>query len=525
MMTVLAVLAVLVLVGAPLFVIMGATTMALFFSFGGPEYHEWHSYQSLVLAMTDLTTKNVFLAIPFFVAAGTIMTEGGIAKRLIRIADALVGWMPGGLAVSAVVSSMVFAAISASSPVTLIAVGSIMFPALTKAGYKEDFSLGLVTSAGSLGSLLPPSLSLIIYALAVSSTAPVEIGDLFLGGLSAGVLIVFFLSIYCVWHGLQMKRTAFDWDELRHALREGSWALFLPVIIVGGIYTGFFTATEAAAVAVIYATFVTVFIFRELQIKSLPALFLESAVLIGTIIFIVVFSFALNGFLVESNAAEFILGLLRDWNLGPVGFFVVMNVFLILIGALMDSISATLIFAPLLAPVAISLGIDPIHLGIVFVVNMEIGYLMPPVATNLFVSAAVFGKPFGQVVRAVLPTMTIIIVGLFVIIFVPTISNGFVNLAHGRPVYQPFPWDGKPHPVESEVAGEAPAAEEAAPETAEPQSKTLQQIMEEAKRKEQGGAATEVQAEVKPAPAAEEPKRAKSLQELMEEAKKGQAKE
>lgn len=511
MLTVLAVLALCVVVGAPLFVIMGATTIALFFSFGGAEYQQVEHYQSLVLAMTDLTTKNVFLAIPFFVAAGTIMTEGGIAKRLIRIADALVGWMPGGLAVSAVVSSMVFAAISASSPVTLIAVGSIMFPALTKAGYKEDFSLGLVTSAGSLGSLLPPSLALIIYALAVSSTAPVEIGDLFLGGLSAGILIVFFLSIYCVWHGLQMPRGKFSWQELKSSLREGSWALFLPVIIVGGIYTGFFTATEASAVAVVYAAFVTVFIFKELRIAQLPALFLESAILIGTIIFIVVFSFALNGFLVESNAADFILQLLNEWNLGPVGFFVVMNVFLIVIGALMDSISATLIFAPLLAPVATSLGIDPIHLGIVFVINMEIGYLMPPVATNLFVASAVFNKPFGQVVRAVMPTMTIIIGGLFAVIFVPTFSNGLVNLAHGRPVYQAFPWEGK-----TAVAAEPAPAEPAAGEA--PKAKSLQELMNAAKQGEGTAAADATPVE------AAQPK-AKSLQELMEEAKRNQAQE
>lgn len=530
------------LVGAPLFVIMGGTTVALFYSFGGPEYQHPDAYQSLVLAMTDLTTKNVFLAIPFFVGAGSVMTEGGIAKRLIRLANSLVGWLPGGLAVSAVGSAMIFAAISASSPVTLIAVGTIMFPALTAKGYRENFALGLVTSAGSLGCLIPPSLPMIIYALAVSSTAAVDIGDLFLAGVGPGLLIGLLLALYCVWQGLSMPETrgTFSWKEVRTAFREGVWSLVLPGIILGGIYSGFFTATEAAAVSLVYAVVATVFIYKELTWRQLPGLFIESAVLIGSIVLIIVFSFALNGFLVESDAAGYIMRLIESMNLGPAGFFLVMNLFLIVIGALMDAISAILIFAPLLAPVAMSLGIDPIHLGVVFIMNMEIGYLTPPVATNLFVSAAVFKKSFGQVIRAVVPSMGIIVVGLILVMYVPTIPLGAVNLLRGKAVYQPFPWEGAVAAAEAPVddVSEAPAAatvqpqgqggamslremmdaakaKQAAPanapgEPAEPaRAKSLQEIMKEAKQKEQEAAA--------PAPA-----RPKTLQELMEEAKKQQ---
>lgn len=503
------------LIGAPLFIVMGTTTVALFFSFGGPEYQHASSYQSLVLAMTDLTTKNVFLAIPFFVAAGSVMTEGGIAKRLIRLANSLVGWLPGGLAVSAVGAAMIFAAISASSPVTLIAVGTIMFPALVAKGYKENFALGLVTSAGSLGCLIPPSLPMIIYALAVSSTAAVDIGELFLAGVGPGLLIGFLLALYCMWQGMRMPETrgTFTWGEVRAAFREGVWSLILPGIILGGIYSGFFTATEAAAVSLIYAVVATVFIYKELKWSQIPGLLIESAVLIGSIVLIIVFSFALNGFLVESNAAGFIMQVMEDMNLGPAGFFLVMNIFLIVIGALMDAISAILIFAPLLAPVAISLGIDPIHLGVVFIMNMEIGYLTPPVATNLFVSAAVFKRPFGQVIKAVVPTMGVIVAGLVMVMYIPSIPLAAVRLIKGESPYVAFPWDGKPAVAEAAPAAAPELSESSA--TVQPAAggaKSLREIMEAAKANEGGAQPV----------AAEEPKRAKTLQELMDEAKQNQ---
>lgn len=506
------------LLGAPLFAVMGLTTVALFYSFGGAHYEHVQGYQSLVLAMTDLTTKNVFLAIPFFVAAGSVMTEGGIAKRLIRLANSVVGFLPGGLAVSAVGAAMIFAAISASSPVTLIAVGSIMFPAMVSAGYKENFALGLVTSAGSLGCLIPPSLPMIIYALAVSATAAVDVGDLFLAGVGPGFLIAFLLALYCMWQGINMPETRakFSWLEVRTAFREGIWSLVLPGIILGGIYSGMFTATEAAAISLVYAVVATVFIYRELKLADLARLFVESAVLIGSIVLIIVFSFALNGFLVESDAAGWIMDMIEHMNLGPVGFFLVMNLFLIVVGALMDAISAILIFAPLLAPVAMKLGIDPIHLGVVFIMNMEIGYMTPPVATNLFVSAAVFKRPFGQVVRAVLPSLLIIVFGLGIVMYVPTIPLAAVNFVKGKPVYQPFPWDGPPTAIADEASPrETPATNQADVQGAGG-AKSLQELMQAAKEKQDA---------VEAKPVAAETGKPKTLQELMQEAKEKAARE
>lgn len=521
MMIVIGTLLLTALVGAPLFVIMGATTVALFFAFGDSSYEHVRAYQTLVVQMTDLTTKNVFLSIPFFVGSGAIMTEGGIAKRLVHLARTLVGWLPGGLAVASVVSCIVFAAISGSSPVTLIAVGSIMFPAMVKAGYRENFSLGLVTSAGSLGTLVPPAIPMIIYAIAVSGTAPVDIGDLFIAGLGGALFVSLLLTIYCVWEGVGMPQTRerFSWIELRKAFREGIWALALPFIILGGIYSGFFTPTEAAAVSVIYSIVATVFIYKELTLSRIPALLIESGILIGSLILIIVLSFGLNTFLIESDAAGWTLRQIQAWDLGPAGFFLVINILLIAIGALMDSISAILIFAPLLAPVALSLGIDPIHLGVVFIINMEIGYLMPPVATNLFVSSAVFKKPFIQVTKSVMPTLGIICLGLMIVTYVPTISNGLVNFFRGRPVYQAFPWDGAVEAIAQEPAEDAESAETAGAEAAPAEKKTmsLQEIMKAAKLKGE----TETPAAVS-VPVESAPKRPLSLQEIMKKAKKDQ---
>ncbi len=496
------------LVGAPLFVIMGATTIALFIAFGGSQYEHLHGFQTLVVSMTDLTTKNVFLAIPFFIAAGAVMTEGGIAGRLIRLAKAVVGWLPGGLAVSTVGSAMIFAAISGSSPVTLIAVGTIMFPALVQAGYRENFALGLVTSAGSLGILIPPSVPMIIYALAVSGVldSPVDVGDLFLGGVGPGLLMGGLLALWSVWQGIRMPETRipFSWAELRDAVREGIWALLLPGIILGGIYSGFFTATEAAAVALVYSIVATVWIYGDLKLSQIPSLFVESAVLIGSIILIIVFSFSLNGFLVEAEAADWVLAQIDRMDLSPAGFFLVLNFFLIIIGALMDPISAILIFAPLLAPVAAELGIDPVHLGVVFIVNMEIGYLTPPVATNLFVAAAVFRKSFGQVAKSVLPSLGFMVAGLIIVMYVPTVTVGLVNVLHDRPFYVAFPWDGKPQVAAEEEEDAAPAAGGVM---------SLQEMMRAAKQNAEG---SEVEASVKPADA--QP-RVMSLQEMMKAAK------
>lgn len=442
---VLALIAVLLLLGARLFVVVGIATMLCFALLLG-EGLDPDKLVRIVNKMEGLTTKNVFLSIPLFVAAGTVMTRGGMAARLIRIATAFVGFLPGGLAIASIVACMIFAAISGSSPVTLVAVGTVMFPALVAAKYPREAAMGLLMTAGSLGCLLPPSIAMLIYSISVSGSSGVDPSDLFLAGSLPALAISGLLAFYAFWVGKKSgaPRTAFSTRELVLAMREGGFALLLPFIVVGGIYSGQFTPTEAGAVALMYSVVVCTLVHREMNWKQLSAAFSESAILIGSLILIVVLAFGLNDFLAEIEAADRMGAWLREAGLSPFAFLLVVNVALIGIGALMDSVSATLIFAPLLAPIAVGVyGIDPVHFAVVFVVNMEIGYLMPPVATNLFVGAAIFKEPFGRVARAVLPTLGIVCLALVALMYVPTLSTGALALKNGQPVYSPFPWNGK----------------------------------------------------------------------------------
>lgn len=431
--------------GLPLFVILGLVTAASW-GFGSDGITEFGSFTRLITPLESLLTKEEFLAIPLFMAAGAIMTKGGLAKRLIDIMMAALGWMPGGFAVAAVVACMFFAAISGSSPVTLIAVGSIMFPAMVAAKYPENFSLGIVMTAGSLGCLVPPAISMLIYSISVSSIkGSVEPSDMFLAGFVPALVITGALVVYAIFVGLKLKekRPKFELRKLFAATAEGIWALALPVVILGGIYGGLFTPSRAGAVAVVYSLFVTMFIYREMTWKTVLDALAEAGKLMGMLILIIGLAFGLNEFLAFIEIDETLKRLVTEMNLGPVGFMVLVNVILIVLGALMDSISATLIFAPMLAPIAVQhFGIDPLHFGVVFVVNMEIGYLMPPVATNLFVAAATFKKPFGQVARAVLPTLGITVVALGVFMYVPTCSKGLINAQRGLAFWEDFPWDG-----------------------------------------------------------------------------------
>ena len=446
-MIVLLVIIGLAIIGAPLFVIVGAGTGAAFIDFTNTVHSVGDLGGTLINPFETLMGKDQFLAIPLFIASGAIMTEGGMARRLVDVARAALGWLPGGLGIASVVACMVFAAITGSSPVTLIAVGSIMFPAMVRAGYPENFSLGLVMTAGSLGCLVMPSLILMIYALAVSTAgkAQVEGQDMFVASFLPALAVMFVLCLYSFLVGLKRgTRETFSAPALGTALREGVWAMALPIIVVAGIYTGKFPPFKAGAVAFMYALVVTTVIHRELTPKKVVLALANAGRLMGMLILIIAFTFGINKLIPEVGLEQKIIELLTEHDIGPVAFMLIVNVLLILIGALMDSVSATLVFAPILAPIAVSqYGIDPVHFGVVFVVNMEIGYLAPPVATNLFVAAALFKKPFGQVSRAILPGLGLTVAALFVFMFVPTCSKGLVNVKRDQAFYESFPWDSK----------------------------------------------------------------------------------
>jgi C4-dicarboxylate transporter DctM subunit len=428
----------LLLVGAPLFVVIGvAATLCVVLL-------EGRDLTFIVKDIYKATDKEVLLAIPFFVMAGAIMTEGSIARRLIEMAKALIGWFPGGLAMAGVLSCMVFAAISGSSPVTVIAIGSIMVPALIEAGYEERFSLGLLTSAGSLGILIPPSIPMIIYGVvcftdpsvksAATGAAP-TVKDLFVAGIGPGLFIGGLLMLWAVFRQRDKILTVEETiGDLPRALMEGVWAAGLPILIIGGIYSGLFTATEAAAVSVVYAVFVEFVVHPllrarkgeplfELSPLELPRVFRDSSVVMGSLLLIIVLAITFNQFLVFQEVPN----MAADWVKGHVdsrlSFLILVNLFLLLLGCMMDIMSAILIVAPLLAPIAVSrYGIDPIHFGIIFIVNLEIGYLTPPLGLNLFVASSVFDKPIVQVIRSVVPFTLLMLVALALVAWFPGIS-------------------------------------------------------------------------------------------------------
>lgn len=508
----LGVIVALALLGSRLFVMVGISTALCFLLYVGGD-DQLMQLDRIVTKMESLTTKNVFLSIPFFIAAGAIMTKGGIAKRLTDLAQAMVGWMPGGMAVASIIACIVFAAISGSSPVTLVAVGAVMFPALVESGYPKRFSIGLIASAGSLGCMIPPAIAMLIYSISVQSAAPVDPSDLFFAGLLPALFIAGLLALYSIWVGLSVpgSRKPFDAPELWRTFKAASWALTLPFIVLGGIYGGVFTPTEAGAVAFAAAVVISCWIHGDVPVSRLPSVMVEATTLIGSLILIIVLAFGLNDFLAEIDAPGTIQAWVENADLSAWQFMLLVNIVLIVLGALMDSISATLVFAPILAPVAVHhYGMDPIHFGIVFVVNMEIGYLAPPVATNLFVAAAIFRQPFVEVAKAIVPTLSIICGALVVIMYVPTISKGPLNWRDGNPVYEAFPWEGKAvtEPVNPANPGEG-ATPDAASVPGAPM--TLEEMMKKAKENVANGENA--------APAEAAPAAPMTLEEMMKKAK------
>lgn len=408
----------LLILGVPLFVVLGIATALALYQVEIP---------LVVIAQRMFTTTDSFplMAIPFFILAGALMTKGGIARRLIELAKAMVGWLPAGLALTTVTACMLFAAISGSSPATLVAVGTLLYPALIQDRYSPNFSMGLVTSSGSLGILIPPSIPMIIYAIVVG----VSVSDLFIAGVGPGLMIGMLLVGYAFLRnrGGPQEKLPFSWKLFGRRLREGIWAVMLPVLILGGIYGGVFTATEAAAVAVVYAFIVEVFIHRETRSREVPGIFVGSAVDMGIILMIVAVAMSLSWFLTAQYVPQTLAEAIQEHIETRWGFLIALNLLLLATGCLMDIISAILILAPLTAPIALQMGVDPIHLGIIYIVNLELGYLTPPIGINLFVSSIVFDQPVVRVIRSVLPFLLVMFLGLLLVTYIPSISLWLVH--------------------------------------------------------------------------------------------------
>lgn len=377
----------------------------------------------LIDDMWTALSHEALLAIPMFILAGSLMARGSIAARLIGIMRAGTTWMPGGLAVAAILSCAIFAAISGASAVTLLAVGAVMYPALLKDGYSQTFSLGALAAGGTLGILIPPSIPMIFYAIVVEKS----IVDMFIAGLLPGVLLAGVMSVYVLIVNRHIPAQRFDPKALLSALRHGFWALMLPIVLLGGIYSGYFSATEAAAVAVGYALFVEIVIHRELSLRDFGHVAKETATLLGTLFPIVAAAISLNLLLTAERVPQELATMVAANVESRVAFLLMVNLLLLVVGCFVDTMSAIVILAPLLLPMAEAFGIDPIHFGIIMVINLEIGLLTPPLGLNLIVAMTAFKVGFGTVVRGALPFIVLMIAVLMAITFIPAISMVLVR--------------------------------------------------------------------------------------------------
>lgn len=365
----------------------------------------------------------LLLAIPMFLLAGNVMTRGSIARRLIDLAISVTKPLPGGLAVATILSCAVFAAISGSSPVTLLAVGTIMYPALLQNGYSKRFALGALTSGGTLGIIIPPSIPLILYGIVTETS----ISDLFLAGIIPGIMIATVLAVYSIWVNRHMPAQRFDFAEFKTALLRGGWSILLPVILLGGIYSGYFSPTEAAAVALVYALLVEVFIHRELRPIDFFHTAVDTAKLLGMLFPIVAVALSIKTILTIEEIPDQLAFWITTISENPIAFLIAVNLLLLLVGCLFDVISAILILAPLLLVPAIAYGIDPVHFGVIMVINLEIGFLTPPLGLNIIVAMTAFRENFLEICRAVLPFIALILVVLLLVTFIPVLTLGFVR--------------------------------------------------------------------------------------------------
>ncbi|WP_164660227.1 TRAP transporter large permease [Tropicibacter sp. Alg240-R139] len=365
----------------------------------------------------------LLLAIPMFLLAGNIMTRGSIARRLIDLAISVTRPIPGGLAVATILSCAIFAAISGSSPVTLLAVGTILYPALLEHGYSKRFALGALTSGGTLGIIIPPSIPLILYGIVTENS----IADLFLAGIVPGLLIAGVLAGYSYLVNRKMPAQPFNMTEFRTALQKGGWSALLPVILLGGIYSGYFSATEAAAVALSYALFVEIFIHRELRPVDFFHTAVDTAKLLGMLFPIVAVALSIKTILTIEEIPDQLALWITDVTSSKIAFLLAVNVLLLIVGCLFDVISAILILAPLLLIPATAYGINPVHFGVIMVINLEIGFLTPPLGLNLIVAMTAFRENFLTIARAVLPFIGLILAVLMLVTFIPELSLYFVN--------------------------------------------------------------------------------------------------
>ena len=414
----------LMLLGVPVAVSLGATTLITSFLFTDMDL------MGISSKIFDGLNKYTLMAIPMFILAGSLLSRGSSAMRIINFAKSLVGHLPGGLPIAAILASIIFAAVSGSSPATVAAIGSVMYGAIKQAGYNEQFAIGTIATSGTLGILIPPSIVFIVFGV----TADQSIGKLFMAGVIPGLMIGIMMMIATYFLA---KRSGFKstkpatFKERYTAFKDSFWALLIIVVVIGGIYGGIFTPTEAGAFSVMYAFFVSFFIYKDTKYKDLYKIILDSAQTSSMIFFIIANAMLFAHFLTDEQIPQHITEMILAADVGPLTFLLIVNILLLLMGQFMEPSSVVMITVPLLLPIGIALGIDPIHLGVIMVVNMEIGMITPPVGLNLFVASGITGLSLKQVIVASLPMTAILIFGLMLVTYIPAISLWLPRLMYG----------------------------------------------------------------------------------------------
>ncbi|MBN8441402.1 MAG: TRAP transporter large permease subunit [Thauera sp.] len=408
-------LLVLMLTGMPISISLGLTVLTFLFTMTQVPI------ESVALKLFTGIEKFEIMAIPFFILAGNFLTHGGVARRMINFATAMVGHWHGGLGLGGVLACALFAAVSGSSPATVVAIGAILLPAMVKQGFPNRFGAGVITTSGALGILIPPSIVMVMYSVSTNTS----VGALFMAGVVPGILLALFLG-FTTWNRARKfnypRLPKASWVQRAKAFKDSAWGLFLIVVVMGGIYTGIFTPTEAAAMSAVYAFFVAVFVYRDLSLRDVPKVLLNSANMSAMLLYIitnaVLFSFLLTHENIPQQMADFMIGT----GVGVIGFLIMANILMLIAGNFMEPSSIVLILAPILFPIAIKLGIDPVHFGIIMVVNMEVGMCHPPVGLNLYVASGITKMGITELTVAVWPWLVSMLVFLVLVTYVPTIS-------------------------------------------------------------------------------------------------------
>ena len=417
-------LVVLMLTGMPISIALGLTVLTFLFSMTDVPV------QAVALKLFTGIEKFEIMAIPFFILAGNFLAHGGVARRMINFATSMVGHWHGGLALSGVVACALFAAVSGSSPATVVAIGSILLPAMVKQGYPKRFGAGVITTSGALGILIPPSIVMVMYSVSTNTS----VGKLFMAGVVPGLLLAFLLGA-TTWVLAKKKdyprMPRADFAARWKAFRDSGWGLLLIVVVIGGIYSGAFTPTEAAAMAAVYAFVIAVFVYKDLTLKQVPKVLLDSASMSAMLLYIITNAVLFSFLMTSEGIPQAMAGWIMDKGLGQVSFLLVVNLLLLLAGNVMEPSSIVLIMAPILFPVAVALGVEPVHFGIIMVVNMEIGMCHPPVGLNLYVASGIARMGISELTVAVMPWLLTMLGFLLMITYLPQISLWLPRLVFG----------------------------------------------------------------------------------------------